>query len=128
MKVLCRKAISRTTKEDLGETSPWLQLGKEYVVLALNYEEKSGFDIYIQTEDHYEPRFMSLCGFEVLNQNIPSSWVTIIDEVYGRKVITMLPASWNYDDFFEDMEDQKPEAIALFNKEAEMMYREEGII
>lgn len=42
--------------------------------------------------------------------------------------MTVLPASWNYDSFFEDMENQDPKAIELFNKEVEQMYREEGLI
>ena len=124
MRVICRKAISRTTGEDLGESSPWVKVGKEYTVLAINYAETSGFDIYIQTEDYDEPRFICLTGFEILNQTIPSSWITVISDFYGKKVVTMLPASWNYDGFFEDLDDQKPEAIALFNKEAELIYKE----
>lgn len=30
--------------------------------------------------------------------------------------------------FFEDIENQNPEAIALFNKEVEQIYREEGLM
>src|SRR3990167_10008627 len=127
MKVFSRKIISRTTGEDLGDSSPWLHKNKEYIVLALNYFEGTGLDIYIQTEDHNEPRFMSVNGFEFINQNPPSSWVTVFSESYGRKVMTVLPASWNYTSFFEDMENQDPKAIELFNKEVEQMYREEGI-
>ena len=128
MKVQCRKIFSRTTGEDLGDTSPWLRKDKEYVVLAINYFEASGFDLYIQTEDHNEPRFISITGFEFINQNKPSSWVTVFSESYGRKVMTVLPASWNYESFFEDMENQDPKAIELFNKEVEQIYREEGML
>lgn len=127
MKVKCQKVISPTGK-DLGENSPWLKVGNEYVVLAIVLVEKSGFQIYIQTEHYDEPHFSSLIGFEFINQKFPSSWVTIFSESYGRKVMTVLPASWNYDSFFEDMENQDPKAIELFNKEVEQMYREEGLI
>jgi hypothetical protein len=30
-------------------------------------------------------------------------------------------------DFYEDFEERKPEAIELFKKEAEIIYREEGL-
>lgn len=127
MKVLCRKIISPGGK-DLGENSPWLKVGNEYIVLAIVFVENAGIQIYIQTEHHNEPHFFSLTGFEFINQNIPSQWITKITEANGRKVMTMLPASWNSESFYEDMEDQNPRAIELFNKEAEQMYREEKII
>lgn len=128
MKVRCRKIFSRTTGEDLGDTSAWLQKDKEYVVLAINYFEASGFDLYIQTEDHHEPRFISMAGFEFISQDKPSSWITVFSESYDRKVMMLLPSSWNYESFFEDMENQDPKAIELFNKEVEQMYREEGML
>lgn len=127
MKVISRKIISRTTGEDLGDSSPWLRKNKEYVVLAMNYFEGAGLDIYIQTEDHNEPRFISVSGFEFSNQNIPPSWVTVFSESYGRKTMTILPESWNYESFFEDMENQDLKAIELFNKEVKQMYQEEGL-
>lgn len=127
MKVLCRKIISPSGK-DLGDNSPWLKLGKEYVVLAIVLAENSSMQIYIQTEDDHEPHFFSLPGFEFINQNIPALWITKIVEVHGRKVMSMLPASWNYESFFEDMENQDLKAIDLFNKEVEQMYREEGLL
>jgi hypothetical protein len=128
MKVLCNKVISSTTGEDLGESSPFLKRGKEYTVLAVNYCETSGFYICIQTENYNEPCFIPFVGFEFINEKMPSSWVTVFSESYGRKVMNLLPASWNYDSFFEDVDDEKPAAVALFNKEAEKIYREEGLI
>ena len=39
----------------------------------------------------------------------------------------MLPKSWSINKkFFEDLEDEKAEAVALFNKEAELIYKEDG--
>ncbi len=99
MKVLCRNIISHTTGENLGNISPWLRRGKEYIFLAISYVENLGFDIYIQTEDRNELAFFSVKGFEFIDQKIPSSWVTVLNEPYGRKVM-ILPSSWNYDNFF----------------------------
>ena len=60
MRVVCRKIINATMGVDMGESNPWLKKGKEYVVLALNFCEGSGIDIYIQTEDYNEPRFIMM--------------------------------------------------------------------
>ena len=96
--------------------------------MAIVLVENSGMQIYIQTEDNHEPHFFSLAGFEFINQNIPSLWITKIAEAHDPKVMTMLPASWNYESFFEDIENQDLKAIELFNKEVEQMYREEGLL
>ena len=128
MLVKCNKIISSITKEDLGDQSPWLKRGKEYVVFLLNISSKSGMEVCIQTEHHNELGFFSLNGFEIISRKIPSSWVTTIQDIGDEKIITMLPKSWEYDSFFEDVDDEKPAAVALFNKEAEIMYREEGLI
>jgi len=34
---------------------------------------------------------------------------------------------WNYETFFEEVEDGNLKAVELFNQEAEKMYREEGL-
>jgi len=125
MKVICRKIISPITKEDLGNESPWLKLGKEYVVLALELSSK-GIRIVIKTEHFAEPAVIDIDGFEFVDQKIPSSWITnVMSEENGKKIIIMLPASWNYESFFEDLEDGKPEAVALYTKEAQQIYKEE---
>ncbi len=76
MRVKCCRIISHTTKEDLGEQSPWLKKGKEYLVLAMAWSSKFGMQIYIQTEQYNEPRFIDLDGFEIVSQKIPSTWIT----------------------------------------------------
>lgn len=104
MLVVCRKSIDCITKEDLGMSSPWLKVNQEYVVVAVSFGPQMVASIYIQTEQYNEPRFSPIDGFEILDQTIPSSWITVVREVYGHKVMTLLPASWNYDSFFEDID------------------------
>ena len=126
MIIKCKKIISQTTKKEL-KNSPWLKLEREYVVLSCVIGPREGISIYIKTEHHDEPSFLSMDGFEMISQKIPSNWITTVEESYDRKVITMLPASWNYESFFEDIEDQKPKAIALYNQEVDKIYKEAGI-
>lgn len=124
MKVICRNTFSDTTGENLGESSPWLKVGKEYVVLAIYYAENSGFHIYLQSEDYNEPYFFDLKGFEFTCQKIPSLWITICEEIYGQKIITMLPPRWNYESFFGDIADGDKKAVQLFIEEAQKIYDE----
>lgn len=127
MRVKCNKILSPDTKKDLGSKSPWLTVGNEYIILAMNVSSKNGLEIYIQSEHYKEPFFVDLDGFEMISQSIPTSWVTIIEQREDQTLISMLPKSWSMNkNFFEDLEDEKAETVALFNKEAELIYKEEA--
>ena len=126
MRVKCNKIISPATKEDLGHESPWLKKGSEYSVLAMNWSSKFGMKILIQSEHDNEPCFVDLTGFEIVSQKMPSSWITLTREFGDQILINMLPKSWAYDDFFDEIENENSQAIALFNKEAELIYKEAG--
>jgi hypothetical protein len=126
MIVKCQKIISPATHEDLGEASPWLVKGKEYVVYALHYDEKFGIDIFIQTEHYDEPHFIPIVGFEIISQKIPSTWITLEKRTNsGKKIIKMLPKLWSYPSFFEDLTEELPEAVELFTQEGTKIYNEE---
>lgn len=127
MKVKCRKIISPTTKEDLGEQSSWLKRDNEYVVLAFSVSSKFGVEIYIQTEHHNEPAAFSLEGFEILSQTMPSNWIMNSKTLGDETIVTYIPKSWDYKEFFEEIADEMPIALGLFHKEAETIYAEEGI-
>jgi len=125
MKVLCKKAISRDTGEDLRESSPWVKIDKEYVVLAFVYTKERGFDMYIESENYSELALISFSGFEFISQYISSSWVTEVSNKYGEEIIKTLPGSWNYESFFDDLEDEEEHAMKLFHEEAQKIYDEE---
>ena len=124
MKVICRKIFSPNTSKDLGDSSPWFKVGNEYLILSICFIEKYGIEIYVQSEHHHEPCFVNITGFEFIDQKIPSSWICVFSKNYERNAMTLIPKSWNYPTFFEDIEDENPEAVALFNKEAIIMDKE----
>ncbi len=125
MIVKCNKIISPTTGEDLDEQSTWLIKDNEYLVLALSFSNNGGINIFIQTHHYDEPGFFSANGFEFVSQKIPSNWINIAYEY--DEVITnfILPKSWSYGEFFDELEAQNTNAIALYNQEVKNMYIEE---
>ncbi len=125
MKVLCKKIFSSVTGEDLRNESPWLKVGKEYIVLMMSYSKNNSIYISFETENYSSTARFHLKGFEFLSHYIPSSWITKVKEFNGEKYINMIPASWNYESFFDDFEDEEPHAMKLFKEEAEKIYREE---
>jgi len=125
MRIICRKVISTTTKEDLGDSSVWLKRGSEYIVLAILANPNLGILALIQSEHYNEPIFKSLDGFEIISQKIPSNWISYINE---SGTYYMLPAKWAYEDFWGELEDEMENAVNLFIEEARVTYREEGVI
>ncbi len=49
-------------------------------------------------------------------------------EICDQTLVFMLPESWSYEHFFEEVNDEKSDAVKLFNKEVEQMHREEGLL
>jgi len=124
--VKCNRLIQPITKKEL-DSSPWLNIGTLYPVLALEISSSDGMTVFIQTESYNEPRFIYMDGFEMISQKMPSIWVTEVVKNEYATIITMLPRLWNYESFFEDLDDQKQEALDLFESEAEKIYKEYGI-
>ncbi len=125
MKVLCKKIFNSTTGEDMGSEDGWRKVGKEYTVLSMSYVKHEGIYISFQTENHGDPSLFHLRGFEFVSDYIPSSWVTGVEEFEGSTYVSMLPESWKYSSFFDDVENEEPHAMKLFKEEAEKIYREE---
>ena len=50
--------------------------GNEYIIYAIKFSEKTGFEIYIKNENSNIPNFIDAVGFEFLNKKMPSSWIT----------------------------------------------------
>jgi hypothetical protein len=118
----CRRILNSTAKEEIDH-SIWISRDREYVVLALLIFKNLEIKICIQSDSNNEPIFAPLLGFEVISEHVPSNWqMGIVSEVFR-----LSPKSWMRADFYEDFEERKPEAIELFKKEAEIIYREEGL-
>ncbi|MES2204905.1 MAG: hypothetical protein V4496_06765 [Pseudomonadota bacterium] len=126
MKVLCKKIYNSTTGEDMGSHDSWRLASKEYIVLMMSYSKHNGIYITFQTENYGDPARFHLKGFEFISDYIPSSWITDVEiGSDGTKYINMLPASWNYESFFDDLEDEEEIAMKLFHEEAQKIYEEE---
>lgn len=106
-------------------SSSFLTLGKEYVVLALMINiNKNKRIVYIESDDN-KPGFFDLRQFEIISNYIPSSWeveyVPEIDKLY------LMPRSWlKYNCFWDKfVDDEDPEAVKLYSLERDVIYKEE---
>jgi hypothetical protein len=109
MRIKCRK------KNNLP-----LTLNKEYIVLAIKVQLSKGISMLIQGDD--KSVFFIRDGFEMIDQHKPSNWDTEINN--ETEVYYTAPKSWRYDRFLESLKNKDRKAVALFNTESEIIYRE----
>lgn len=122
MIIKCNKLISATTKKEMM-VSPWVTLNKKYIVLGLEINKNHGIMALIKSDHRNQPIFVDLDGFEIVSQKMPKNWVLkIVDNFYHY----FLPKNWAYNEFLEELEEEKPKALKLFQEETELMYQEEA--
>lgn len=121
MKVRCKKIYNEHTKE-YEESSSWLTVGKEYVVLAVEVRQDKVLFL-VASDSNKQPVLQNAIQFEVLNKNIPSNW-KIAPE--GLALFTIEPAAWQVPGFWEDCHNHEPKALEIYKREARIIYEEEG--
>lgn len=123
MKVKCRKIYNEHTKE-YQETSSWLTVGKEYVVLAIEVRQDRVLFL-VSSDSNQQPVLQDAIQFEVLNKKMPSSWQV------GPAALALFmigPKAWQKPAFWEDCYDHDPKALEIYKREAQIIYEEEGML
>lgn len=124
MKVSCIKIINPITNEPQTK-SPYLTLGKEYIVLEVLILPEKDLSYRLIDDDNYTPSIHDSPQFEIVSSHIPSNWVIDQSAPYSR-IITLAPKEWNIRGFWDDYFDMKAEALAIFEKEKNIIYAEES--
>jgi len=122
MKVKCINIHNIHTREDQS-TSPWLTIGKEYVVLGIEvrYNETN----YLIASDAYgSPGMHRIDQFEIISKKIPKSWKIISDTM---AIVTLEPESWHVAGFWDACYDGDSQALEIYKREVRKIYEEEGI-
>ena len=112
MKVLCTKIISPTIGEQVAD-SPWIQIGREYVVLAISaYPGRSPL-LQILADDN-SPSWWDSEMFGTTSTRIPSVWVATVSDDGG---VNFEPDRWRERGFWERYFDRDGDAEAIFQEE-----------
>ena len=126
MIIECKKAISDATGEDLGNDSPWLKIGKQYVVYAIRFRNDPPhfirLEALIESEHYGEPHLFDLTQFTVISSKIPSTWIFNYD---SEGSMVFMPSDWFYDSCWEDLGNETSRWLELFHKEKELILQEE---
>lgn len=126
MKVKCIK-IYNGYKKQFVNSSDWITIGKEYIVLEIDIsiKQKGGEVSYRMLNDNpsNEPALFQAFQFELVSEKISSNW-----KVFQFKDDSILfrPAVWHRQGFWEDFYDGKRSAVNEYIREASVIVKEEG--
>lgn len=113
MKVICERIIQEVTKKEVDH-SPFLTVGKEYIVLEIHTDHRGVQDYLIISDDNDDvPILTNVSQFRITCNRIPKCWRVFMD-LNGK--LCFAPEEWRKGDFWEDLYDEKPEAIAIYER------------
>lgn len=111
MKVRCRRIESATTGAEMAR-SPWLTVGREYVVLEIvAYPEREVLLRLSGDDAAGGPGLWDSRLFGATNERIPVTWAATVDE---DGVLRMGPEAWQRDGFWEAYFDGDSAAVGEF--------------
>lgn len=106
--------------------SPWLTIGKEYVVLQILCCTEKGV-LYRLISDDVEgsPAIFSANQFQITSLTKPSNWEVTIKK---NNFIIIGPAAWSKNGFWEECYDGDHNALEIYKREARIIMSDENIL
>ena len=124
MKVKCIRLLNAFDKET--ELSPWITLGRIYHVMSIIIDEQGTLDYQVindsQKSDSIAMGYHSSKCFEIISDVIPSNWKA---QILKMSSITIRPLAWQESGFLEALYDRDPEAYKIFERERDLIMRED---
>lgn len=125
MKIKCIKIYNEQTKQ-YQDTSSWLTVNKEYVVLEMliRPEREVSYRLVGDNENQM-PAIYDARQFVIVTNTIPSNW-TVKQLPSGSFIFS--PASWRELGFWERCYDGDPAALEIYKHEARIIMEEENAL
>jgi len=123
MKVKCIK-IYNSHRKKFEATSPWITIGKEYIVLEVSVNP--GREIYYRlVGDNLDesPGLYDAIQFEVTSNKIPSTWKI---RQSSNVELDLGPEPWQIRGFWEDCYNSDSKSLEIYRREARIIYEEEN--
>jgi hypothetical protein len=122
MKVRCKQIINEHTQQQQA-ASPWLTIGKKYIVLAIEVYPTKNLYLLVDDSSNQAPGLHDARQFEVTSHAIPSNWVINPGDL---EVVTIGPKAWQESDFWEACYNGNSIALDIYKHEARIIYEEES--
>jgi hypothetical protein len=112
MRVRCTRIVNPITLNEERQ-SPWLTIGKEYIVLAIYFPHAAQQPVYllVSDDDSKVPVRFKFDQFEVICGKVPQSWVVSAGDA---EMMSFAPNDWLRTGFWEDYFDAHPDAVNAF--------------
>lgn len=123
MKVKCQKIINEQTQQEQN-TSPWLTLGKEYIVLMIEVYSNKNYFLLVDDSSNQAPHLHDAKQFKVTSHYVPSNWQINAGEL---EIVTIGPKAWQDPTFWERCHDGEELALEIYKQEARIIFEEEGL-
>jgi hypothetical protein len=124
MKVKCQKIINEQTQQEQS-ASPWLTVGKEYIVLMIEVYSNKNYFLMIDDSSNEAPHLQDAKQFEVISHHIPSNWQINAGDL---EITTLGPSTWQEPSFWERCHDGDESALEIYKFEARIIIDEENAL
>lgn len=124
MKVKCLKIINEHTQQE-QDTSPWLTIGKEYIVLMIEVYPTKNYFLVIDDSENNAPGLHDAKQFEVVTHHIPSNWQMNPGDL---GIMTIGPKFWQEPDFWGECYEGDESALEIYKREARIIIEEENAL
>ena len=112
MKVRCIRIFD--AKGNPKERSPWLTIGKVYLVLSVIFDIKAAPRLRLVGDGGNGLALFRWDEFEIVSSAIPPTWIVFSGP---GSLVELVPQPWTQPDFWERYYNQDPDAIMLFEQE-----------
>lgn len=124
MKVKCQQIINEHIQQQ-QDKSPWLTIGKEYIILAIEVYPTKNLYLLVDDSSNKSPGLHDAKQFEVLSHGIPSNWSILPGDL---EMLTIAPKAWQSPTFWEECYNGNPSALEIYKREAKIIYEEESMM
>jgi hypothetical protein len=116
MKVRCVKLLDGFGR--LQDNSPWLTLGKVYLVLEMYFGAVGRRSFRLLGDGLNGPALFQWECFGFVSHSVPPQWIIIAKD---NGSILLTPKLWSENRFWERYYDQEAEALKVFDQERRKM-------
>lgn len=116
MKVICT-TIPRSPTGEIRDSSPWVTIGAEYVVVSVTAEPGRRVLLRLVTDDDSLGLYESV-NFVTADDTVPETWTVQVSE---GGMMDFAPASWLTPGFWEAYYDADPAAVDAVNSELQAL-------
>lgn len=124
MKVKCQKIINERTQQQ-QDSSAWLTIGKEYIVLAIEIYPAKNYFLLVDDSSNQAPHLHDAKQFEVITHYIPSNWQINTGDL---DIMTIAPKAWQDSTFWERCYDGDAAVLEIYKREAKIIMEEESAL